>query len=66
VAAALAAAGFCLASSAASAAERCVGAKTGCYTTLSAELHGGGIFTEFPIQLSETRIRHNSPDDCAG
>jgi hypothetical protein len=30
------------------------------------ELSGGGIFTEFPVQLSETRIRHNSPDDCAG
>jgi hypothetical protein len=30
------------------------------------ELHGGGIFTEFPVNLLETRVRHNSPDDCAG
>jgi hypothetical protein len=27
---------------------------------------GGGVFTEFPVNLSETRIVHNSPDDCSG
>jgi hypothetical protein len=29
-------------------------------------VHGGGLFTTFPITLHHSTIRHNTPDDCYG
>ena len=38
--------------------------------TLSASagltVQGGGLFTEFPVTATNSRIEHNAPDDCAG
>ena len=29
-------------------------------------LQGAGLFTEFPVTLTNSRIEGNSPDDCTG
>jgi hypothetical protein len=38
--------------------------------TLSASpgitIHGGGLFTTFPVNLHDSTIRHNEPDNCFG
>lgn len=30
------------------------------------EVHGGGLFTTFPVTVTRTRIARNEPDQCAG
>ena len=29
-------------------------------------IRGAGLFTEFPVTLTNSRIEGNAPDDCAG
>jgi hypothetical protein len=29
-------------------------------------VQGGGLFTEFPLTLENSRIEKNTPDDCFG
>jgi hypothetical protein len=29
-------------------------------------IHGAGLFTEFPVTVTNSRIEQNTPDDCAG